>query len=142
MKKTITKQRTTLWTLTALTVLLFAHSGCAIFLLGAGAAGGLAITKDAIEGTFEKSFDQLWRASREIIMNEGFIKTEDKTHGTIEGEVRKSQVKLEVKQVTQRAVQLRVHARKGYQIVPNIELANELYNKINQKLDKKYFGIF
>lgn len=130
------------WAAGSIFLLLISQSGCALFLLGAGATGGLAISKDTIEGTFDKSFDDLWRASRGTVMDEGFIRLEDKTRGIIEGEVKKSQVKIEIKQVTQQAVRLRVEARKGYQVLPDIELANELYNKINQKLNRKYLHLF
>lgn len=109
--------------------LLF-FSGCFLFLLGAGAAGGYAISKDTIEGLVEKSYDRMWNASREVIMNEGFIRSEDKNHGTLESEVRKVQVNIEVKQMTERTVRIQVKARKGYKLLPDINLANELYNKI------------
>ena len=109
-------------------------SGCALFLVGAGVAGGVAISKDTIEGTVEKPFDRAYQTSREVIMKEGFIKLEDKAHGTIESEVRKSEVKIEVLQLTEKTVRVRVRARKDYKVIPDLDLANELYNKIFQKL--------
>lgn len=109
-------------------------SGCAVFLLGAGAAGGYAISKDTVEGVVEKPLDRVYGASRDVLMREGFIRLEDKPHGAIEGEVKKSQVNIEVVQLTQNTVRIQVKARKGYKLIPDIDLANELYNKINQKI--------
>ena len=109
-------------------------SGCAVFLLGAGAAGGYAISRDTVEGVVEKPLDRIWSAAREVMMYEGFIRSEDRTRGKLEAEVGKSQVKVEVKQLTQQAVRVRVKARTGYKLVPNQNLANEVYNKIFQKI--------
>ena len=118
--------------ITFLSLSLF--SGCAVFLLGAGAAGGIAISKDTIKGNFDKKLDQVWRASREVLIQEGFIRLEDKTHGTIDAEVRKSEVKIEILQISEKTVRIHVKARKGYKLLPNPDLANELYNKIYQKI--------
>ena len=102
--------------------------------MGAGAAGGYAISDDEIEGVLEKRYEPSWKASREILMKEGFIRLEDRNRGYLEGEVRKSEVKIEVNQVTDRTVRLRIRARKSYKLVPDLDLANDLYNKVLQKL--------
>lgn len=122
-------------TLTGLISTLFLFSGCAIFLLGAGAAGGVAISKDTIEGHFDKKMDQVWKAAREVLMHEGFIRLEDKPHSFLEGEVRKSTVKIELLQVSEKTVRIRVKARKGHNLLPDPDLANQLYNKIFHKLE-------
>ena len=114
---------------------LFTFSGCALFLIGGGVAGGIAISKDTIEGHFDKKLDQVWRASREVLMQEGFIRLENRPHGQIESEVRKSEVKIEVLQVSEKTVRIRVKARKGHKLLPNPDLANELYNKIFYRLN-------
>lgn len=113
---------------------LFLFPGCALFLIGAGVAGGVAISEDEIEGALEKPFDRVYAASREVFVKEGFIKLEDKPHGILEGEVGKTEVKITVNQLTPRTVNLRVKARKGYKVVPDLETANNLFNKISQKL--------
>lgn len=114
---------------------LFLFSSCALFLVGAGVGGGIAISRDTVEGHFDKSMDQVWRASREVIMQEGFIRLEDKVHGKIEGESEKSEVKIEISQVSEKTIRVRVKARKSYKLVPNIDLANKIYNKIFKKLE-------
>lgn len=117
----------------ALSLLL--SSGCALFLVGAGAAGGIAISKDTIEGHFDRRLEPVWRAAREVLMQEGFIRSESKSHGEIEAEVRKSQVKVEILQVSEKTVRIHVKARKGHQLLPDVKLANELYNQIFQKIN-------
>ena len=112
----------------------FLLSGCAIFLLGAGVGGGIAISKDTIQGSWDKPKDRVYNASREVMMQEGFIRLEDKLHGKIEGEVRKAQVDIQVTQISQKTVQIRVKARKGYKLLPDMDVANDLYNKIYQKI--------
>ena len=114
---------------------LFFLSGCALFLFGAGAAGGIAISKDTIEGHFDKKLDRVWKASREVLMQEGFIRLENRPHSEIQAEVRKSEVKIEILQISEKTVRIRVKARKGHQLLPNPDLANELYNKIFYKLN-------
>ncbi len=126
--------RRSLWAVSALLSSLLIFSGCAIFLLGAGAAGGLAISKDTIEGTAERPFDRVWNAGRDVIKQEGFIRLENKGAGTIEAEIRKSRVKFEALQITDKTVRFRVEARKTHNLIPDMDLANELYNKIFQKI--------
>lgn len=112
----------------------FLFSGCVLFLVGAGAAGGYAVSKDTIEGLIEKRFDSVWSASREVLMNEGFIRHEDRARSEIEAEVRGSVVTIRVNQATDRTIRIQVKARKGHKLLPNANLANELYNKIFLKL--------
>ena len=109
-------------------------SSCAIFLVGAGVGGGIAISRDTIEGHFDRKLEQVWKASREVLMQEGFIRLEDKPHGQIRAEVKKSEVKIETLQVSEKTVRIRVKARRGLKLLPNPDLANELYNKIFQKI--------
>jgi hypothetical protein len=102
--------------------------------VGGGIAGGIAISQDTIEGNLDKSLERVWNAARDVIMAEGFIRLEDKPHGTLEAEVRKSQVNLDIRKITDKTVRVQVKARKGYRLIPDLGLANELYNKINAKL--------
>lgn len=118
----------------AILTLSLVSSGCALFLFGAGAAGGIAISEDEIEGYFDKPFDRVYKASREVLTYEGFIRKEDRPKGILEAEVRKSEVRVTVRQITEKTVQLRIKARKAYKVLPDPELANELYNKVFKKL--------
>lgn len=128
------KTRSHLWKTVGLISCLFLFSNCAIFLIGGGVAGGVAISKDTIEGNLDKKYDVVWKAAREVIIQEGFIRVEDKEHGLLDAEVRKSQVQVAVRQLTAGTVQIHVKARKGYKLIPDVKLSNELYNKISQKI--------
>ncbi len=111
------------------------HSGCALFLLGTGAAGGYAISKDEIEGLTDSSYDKAWNASKQIIREEGAPTLEDRTHGKIEAVVGGSTVELNVAQVTAKTVRLRVKARKSKGLFPDIKLAQQLYTRIIKKVE-------
>lgn len=124
------------WLASGLLLSLLLFSGCPLFLLSAGAAGGYAISKDTIEGMLEKPFDQVYDASREAVRYEGFIRSENPTQGKILADVRNSKVDIDIRQMTERAVRLRVRARTGYNLLPDVKLANEIYNKIFSKLKK------
>ena len=122
------------WMAAGLIFSLLLFSGCPLFLLSAGAAGGYAISKDTIEGILEKPFNKVYKASREAITYEGFIRSENPTQGIIEANVRSSKVDIHIRQMTERTVRLQVRARTGYNLLPDVKLANEIYNKIIGKL--------
>lgn len=109
-------------------------SGCALFLIGAGAAGGYAISKDEIEGLVDGSSSRAWTAAREVIMKEGVLKAENAALGTLEAEVGSSTVEIHAEQVTAKTTRLRIKARKTKGLFPDIELAQQTYTKIVKKL--------
>lgn len=125
---------TKIWKAAGILSAFLIFSGCALLLVGAGVTGGIAISKDTFEGHFDRKLENVWRATREVIMEQGFIRNEDKPHGRIEAEVGKSEVKVEIQQVSEKAVRIRVKARKSHKLLPNPGLANDLYNKIFYKL--------
>ena len=110
-------------------------SGCAIFLLGAGAAGGYSISKDEIEGMTDVSYDKAYAAAKEIIRKEGAPTLEDKEHGIINAVVGSSDVELNLNQVTAKTVRLRVKARKTKGLFPDIKLAQNIYTQIIKKIE-------
>ena len=112
-------------------------SGCALFLVGAGAAGGYAISKDEIEGMSDSSFDKVWRATKEAVTTEGVITLEDKDHGHLEGVVEKASVKARLEQVTPKTVRLRIKARRTKGLFPDIRTAQKLYTLTIRKLEGK-----
>ena len=121
---------------TLITFLLITHltTGCVAVLLGAGAAGGYAASKDEIEGVTQEKFDRVFRVAKDVIRDNGFLRVEDALAGEIEAEVEGSEVKMTIRQITDKSVQLRVQARKGYKLLPNIKLAQRLFNQIMQEL--------
>lgn len=120
-----------------LALFLFAgafHSGCALFLIGAGAAGGYSISKDEIEGMTDVSYDKAYAAAKEVIRKEGAPTLEDKEHGIINAVVGSSDVELNLNQVTAKTVRLRVKARKTKGLFPDIKLAQNIYTQIIKKI--------
>jgi hypothetical protein len=117
-----------------LIALAIPSSGCALFLLGAGAAGGYAISKDEIEGLMDNSYNKVWQAAREVIKKEGAITLESPNTGKLEAIVDNSTVNVSVEQATSNSVRLRVQARKTKGLFPDQELAQDLYTQITKKL--------
>ena len=109
-------------------------SGCALFLLGAGATGGYAISKDEMEGMMDKKYDKVWQASETVLRKEGIVILALKDQGKIEGEVEGSKVEAQVDQVTPQTVRLRVKARKMKNLFPDMKKAQGLYNKIIRQI--------
>ena len=111
----------------------FAAYGCAAVLVGGGVAGGIAISKDTVELNIDKSYNRAWAVCiKEIKKMNGHIKLQDKKGGKIEADIKETQVEITLTQLTQATVQIQIKARKNY--FPNIELANELSNKISADL--------
>ena len=108
-------------------------TGCAVLLLGAGAAGGYAISKDSVKNTFDLSKDLVFRQSLAVAKALGEIKTEDQTHGKIELRYGPANVTITVKQLTRRTVELTVKARNDV-LLPEVDRAQELYSKILERL--------
>jgi hypothetical protein len=110
-----------------------AVSGCAALLVGAGAAGGYAISKDSVTNHFDLPMSQVFRASREVVKEMGLITLEDEQHGLIKATIEGANVKITVKSVSAKTVQLKVRARNDL-LLPKLEVANTVYNRIFDRL--------
>ena len=122
------------WRLARLVIYLsvsLGTSGCALLLVGAGAAGGYAISRDAVTNHFDRSKDFVFHQSLEVLKNLGEVTLEDAKHGIIKATVHDAHVTVTVKQVTPKTVELKVKARN---VMPKIEVAQEVYSKIAEKL--------
>ena len=106
--------------------------GCAVLLLGLGVAGGYAISKDTVRNDFEQSFGTVFRASVIVAQQQGLVTLEDEKRGRIEATIEESTVWIKVEQNTPKTVRLKVTARKN--LLPNIDLAQKVYNKILERL--------
>jgi len=109
-------------------------SGCAVLLLGGGVAGGYAISRDEIEGFSDKKYNSIWSVGKKIIDEEGLIKSADKDAGLIEAEIQKSVVKFHLDRISSKTNRIRIEARKGYKLLPDIKLAQKLYNELIKEL--------
>ncbi len=118
----------------ALLLISFICSGCVILALGAGAAGGYAISKDKVEGFSDHSLERTWRAAWEVINREGAVEMADKERAKIEAIVDESKVSFSAEQVSPKSVHFVIRARKAMNLFPDIKLAQSLYQKIMKEL--------
>ena len=106
-----------------------AFSGCAALLIGAGAVGGYAVSRDSVIANLEKSKEAVYRKSLEVANKAGQVTLEDARRGIIELTTPEAvKVRITLKQLTTRTVELRVKARKN--MLPKVDVAQDLYGKI------------
>ena len=104
-------------------------SGCAALLIGAGAVGGYAVGRDSVVANLEKSKEAVYRKSLEVANKAGQVTLEDAKRGLIELTTPEAvKVRITLKQLTSRTVELRVKARKN--MLPKVDVAQDLYGKI------------
>jgi len=108
-------------------------NGCAVLLLGGGAAGGYAVSKDEVVGAVDAKKAKVYRAALETAKNKGIIKIQDESHGRIDVSVNDINVKIHVDQITEKSTQLKVEARNKYKM-PKIQVAQDVYTDILKKV--------
>jgi hypothetical protein len=111
-------------------------SGCAVLLVGAGAAGGYAISKDSVKNLFDLPADQVFRVSREVVAEQGLVTVEDARNGLLKATVEGATVTVTVKPVTKKTVELRVKARDNL-LFPKVDIAQALYTRILERLPSR-----
>ena len=122
-----------LFLLPVLLVVLLSISSCVFIVAGTiGAVGGYAITRDTIQGEYDAKFDDAWKSTLETCNTLGYITTKDKARGTIQATVELARVRVDVTQLTQEAIRVKVKARKG--IFPRMGTAEKVFVRIAQKL--------
>ena len=114
---------------------LCAASGCALLLVGAGAAGGYAISKDSVKNNFDLPPSHVYRVSRDVLEEEGIVTTGDEDHGLLKGTVAGATVTITVKPLTRKTVELKVKARDTSLLLPKVDVAQAIYTKILERLD-------
>jgi hypothetical protein len=114
---------------------LIGASGCAVLLVGAGAAGGYAISKDSVKNNFDLPESHVFRVARDVIADEGLITEEDEKRGKLKATVEGAKVTIAVKPLTRRTVELKVAARDSTQLLPKVDVAQVIYTKILERLD-------
>lgn len=108
-------------------------NGCAVLLVGAGAAGGYSVSRDSVIAHYDLSKDHIFRRSLYVAREHGQVGLEDPKHGLIELLTPEGvKVRISVKQLTPKTVELRVKARKN--MLPKVDVAQEIFNKITQGL--------
>jgi hypothetical protein len=116
-----------------ITLMLFCASmyGCAAVLVGAGVAGGIAISEDTAKLEVDTSYDRAWRITYDTVKSMGIITSSDRESGKIEATVQESKVEAKVVPLTSRTVRIEIKARKN--MLPNMDLAMRIINRINSK---------
>ena len=110
-----------------------AMSGCAVLLLGAGVAGGYAISKDSVRNVYDLPMDTVYARSLHVAKEMGLVTLEDRNHGQIKAKIQDVNISITVKPLTKRTVQLIVRGRNNFGM-PQVDVAQEVYNKIIEQL--------
>ncbi len=119
-----------LWSSCLMAVLLTGY-GCAAVLIGAGVAGGVAISEDTAKLEVDTSFNRAWSVTYDTIKKMGAINTQDKTSGKIEANVDDIKIEAKVIPITAQTVRIEVKARKN--LLPKMDMAMNIINRINSK---------
>jgi len=85
-----------------------------------------------VKNNFDLPKDHVYARSLEVAKKMGAITLEDRKNGVIEAEIEEADVKITVKQVTRKSVELKVKARDKV-LVPKVEVAQKVYTKIIEK---------
>jgi hypothetical protein len=118
----------------AITLLIFCASslyGCAAVLVGAGVAGGIAISEDTAKLETDSTFDRSWKVTYDVLRSMGAITKQDRESGKIEAVIQDSKVEAKIIPLTSRTTQVQIKARKN--MLPNMDLAMRIINRINSK---------
>jgi len=120
--------------LVAVLFLTLTMTGCAAFIIGAGAGivGGITLSKDSAEGYVDDRMDRVWSVSREVLRDKGDIVLEDRAKGKIEAKVNGVTVKVNIKEITSKTAKLKVSARK--KLLPKVSVAQDIYVRIAKRL--------
>lgn len=108
-------------------------SGCAVVLVGAGAAGGYAIGPDYVQGETDKDFSGIYNSALDVAGIMGVIQSKYSTLsvGKIRAKVENSSLEISMERLTRHTLRLKVKSRKN--LMPNIALAQKVYNNILQR---------
>jgi len=103
-------------------------SGCAVALIGAGVAGGMAISSDTVKTDVDNKAADIWESAVYTVKKMGVVTTENKLKKTLEAIAEESNVTVWVEELTPKACRLKVKARKN--LLPNINLAHKISVRI------------
>lgn len=109
-------------------------SGCALFLLGGGAATGYAISDDEVEGMTDRPMDEVYSVLEQILDERGMITARNATTRTLEAILQDSEVNASVEQISSRSVRFRVKARRAEGLFPHMDLAQSIASELYQRL--------
>jgi hypothetical protein len=115
-------------------LLAVSGSGCVFLAIGAaGAVGGYAVSPDTVQGQVERSLDETWDASKEIVGIMGQIVQENQHGNQLIGMINGTQVTVTFVALNVSTTKLTVKARKSF--MPKIDLAQDVYTKIVNSME-------
>ena len=123
------------WVLSLMVIVGF--TGCVaapIVLIGAGAVGGYAISRDTFEGNTNKTQEELWDASNKILAIMGSVESSDRKRDELSGHVNGATVWITVVPVNSSTTKLRIKARKN--LLPAIGIAQDVYAKVLSQIEQ------
>ena len=119
------------WWVAAGILLSLNLSGCVLLLLGAGAVGGYAVSKDSVKNHYDLPPAAVFRHALAVAKEMGEVTLEDPKNGVIKAKIMETNVTITVKPVSSRTVELKGKARN---VMPKVEAAQEVYGRIVQRL--------
>ncbi len=119
-----------------LTVFLFGSYGCAVLVAGAvGAGAAYSLTADSVSGNLDASKSSAYNAFKQIIKEEGGkIISSNYADGNIKAKLNDRIIYFSVEKLTEKAIHIKIRARKGYQLLPDGQEALRLYKKLTSRL--------
>lgn len=93
--------------------------------------------KDTIVGYSDLDRVTVWRTAWEVFVKEGKVMVAREASGAIQAEIGGAQVYFEAEQVTAESVRYLIRSRKLKKIFPELDIAHDLFRKIENALDKK-----
>ena len=111
--------------------MVLSSHGCAAVLIGAGVAGGVAISEDTAKLDADASYSRAWKATYDTLTDMGTIDAQDKDSGKIDATIQGAKVDARVVPLTSKTVRIQIKARKN--LLPNMDLAMMIINRINNK---------
>ena len=118
--------------------MLFGSMGCVDTVSGRK-TGGVPWIKDMVEGRYERSVEQVFKASIDVVkfngtlLNESTLHTETNTVKTVEGKVNQRNVWVRVEPVDAKVTSVKVQTRTPGGI-SDIDLAHEIEKQIALQL--------
>ncbi len=108
-------------------------SGCAPLLVGAGAVGGYALSRDSVIDYVDNSKEAVYEEALTVAKKMGEVALEAPKQGVIQARIEQADVKITVRQLTPQTVELRVRARNKF-LMPKVNVAQRVYARIKERL--------
>ena len=116
-------------------ILAFSAGGCVILAAGAaGVVGGYVVSPDTVEGSTSRSFEDVWRAAKEIAGIMGRVVEENTAQGVLVAEINAARVTVTMVSINASTTKMSVKARKAF--MPKIDLAQDVYTKILNSFER------